>query len=235
MAVENHHIEDDEVGLDAVGQVINLDEQAELEEELSQFSLGLKKKKKKKKKKVAVIAADEEEKKGEGMSVNSDGTYGYPQTLSRIYALLFEKNPNLQSRRTYKMVPPQLGFVGSKKTLWSNFREVCDLMHRSQDHVMSYFMIELGTQGSLDKNNRMLIKGRFRGNHVQNVLKKYISEYVRCMMCHTPETILERDQITRLYFLRCNNCGSNRSVAPIKTLFQATSKADRRQAKKTAV
>eukprot|EP01083_Nonionella_stella_P123934 373785_1 len=61
-----------------------------------------------------------------------------------------------------------------------------------------------------------------------------IGEYVRCMMCHTPETILERDQIMHANFLRCNICGSNQSVAPIKTLFQATSKADRRQVKKTA-
>eukprot|EP01083_Nonionella_stella_P080032 219689_1 len=28
------------------------------------------------------------------------------------------------------------------------------------------------------------------------------SEYVRCMKCHTPETFLERDQITRIHFLR---------------------------------
>lgn len=223
---------DEEVGLDAVGAVVSEQEKAEEEDELAAFQLNLKKKKKKKKKKTK---KDEEEVDDAVIDQTADGKYTYQQMLTRIFDVLHKNNPNLQNRRTYKMVPPQLGFIGSKKTMWSNFQEMSDLMIRSTDHVMSYFMVELGTQGSLDKNNRMVIKGRFKANQIQNILKKYIVEYVRCHNCGTPETVLERDQVTRLYFLRCNNCGASRSVAPIKTLFHAVSRSDRRHAKRTGV
>ncbi len=56
-------------------------------------------------------------------------------------------------------------------------------------------------------------------------------EYVTCHMCRNPETTLSRDSMTRLYFLKCESCSSTRSVAPIKSGFHATSRADRRAAK----
>uniref|UniRef100_A0A6A7G5V8 Eukaryotic translation initiation factor 2 subunit 2 n=1 Tax=Hirondellea gigas TaxID=1518452 RepID=A0A6A7G5V8_9CRUS len=224
-------VEEDAVDLDAVGGVTTVDEVEAVADELEELSLKLKGKKKKKKKKKKVV--DDGEADQGHPDPNEDGKYSYQQMLDRIFTLLKENNPNLQNRRAYKMVPPQLGFIGSKKTMWSNFEEMCKLMRRTVDHAMSFFMVELGTQGSLDKNNRMVIKGRFKVNQIQTILKKYIGEYVRCSMCHTPETTLQRDQVTRLYFLECENCGSHRSVAPIKTLFHATSRADRRHAKRT--
>ena len=42
---------------------------------------------------------------------------------------------------------------------------------------MSFLMAELGTIGSVDGNNQLIIKGVFQQKNVESVLKKYISEY----------------------------------------------------------
>ncbi|MCL7021711.1 hypothetical protein MKW94_018917 [Papaver nudicaule] len=44
-------------------------------------------------------------------------------------------------------------------------------------------------------------------------------EYVICNGCKSPDTILSKEN--RLFFLRCEQCGSGRSVAPIKAGFVA--------------
>ena len=66
---------------------------------------------------------------------------------------------------------------------------------------------------------------------IESLLKKYIVEYVTCHMCRSPGTVLSRDSVTRLYFVKCETCKSTRSVAPIKAGFHATSRADRRAAR----
>lgn len=129
------------------------------------------------------------------------------------------------------MPPPQLVRVGTRKTMWSNFAAISALMHRSIEHVKAFVMAELGTEGSIDGNQRLIIKGRYVPKQIETLLKKYIMEYVTCHMCRNPETSLTRDSVTRLYFIQCESCGSRRSVAPIKTGFHATSRADRRAAK----
>jgi translation initiation factor 2 subunit 2 len=102
-------------------------------------------------------------------------------------------------------------------------------MRRQQENVMSFVLAELGCEGSMDGNIRLVLRGRFAPNQIENVLRKYIVEYVTCTMCHNPETTLTRDSVTRLYFLQCESCGSRRSVAPIRSGYHATSRADRRR------
>ena len=88
----------------------------------------------------------------------------------------------------------------------------------------------MGTTGSIDGNGRFVIRGRFQPKHIENVLRRYISEYVKCHTCKTPETDLKREN--RLLFMICRKCGSKRSVTAIKAGFQATTRASRRQAQK---
>jgi translation initiation factor 2 beta subunit (eIF-2beta)/eIF-5 len=51
--------------------------------------------------------------------------------------------------------------VGTKKTLWVNFQEICAMMRRNSDHVFQFMMAELGTEGSIDGNKRLVIRGKF--------------------------------------------------------------------------
>jgi translation initiation factor 2 subunit 2 len=94
--------------------------------------------------------------------------------MDRAFALLREKNPNLAVRKRHTMPPPQLVRVGTKKTMWANYAQMSGLMHRSPEHVFQFFMSELATEGSIDANMRLVIKGRYVPKQIESLLKKYI-------------------------------------------------------------
>ena len=92
-------------------------------------------------------------------------------------------------------------------------------MHRQPDHVISFLFAEMGTTGSVDGSQRLVIKGRFQQKQVESVLRRYIVEYVSCNTCKSFDTLLTKDN--RIIFMSCESCGSRRSVNPIKSGFQA--------------
>ncbi|KAI4904888.1 hypothetical protein NFI96_011587 [Prochilodus magdalenae] len=151
----------------------------------------------------------------------SDRDYTYDELLSRVFNIMREKNPDMVAgeKRKFVMKPPQVVRVGTKKTSFVNFTDICKLLHRQPKHLLAFLLAELGTSGSIDGNNQLVIKGRFQQKQIENVLRRYIKEYVTCHTCRSPDTILQKD--TRLYFLQCETCHSRCSVASIKTGFQA--------------
>ncbi|XP_024018202.1 eukaryotic translation initiation factor 2 subunit beta [Morus notabilis] len=168
---------------------------------------------------------DDEE--GEGIDLQprypwegSDRDYEYEELLGRVFNILRENNPELAGdRRRTVMRPPQVLREGTKKTVFVNFMDLCKSMHRQPDHVMTFLLAELGTNGSLDGQQRLVVKGRFAPKNFEGILRRYINEYVICLGCKSPDTILSKEN--RLFFLRCEKCGSGRSVAPIKAGFVA--------------
>ena len=193
------------------------------EEVAAMFDLSKMKKKKKKKK-----AVEEETAKTDSKYAN----YTYDELLDRVAKIIQEKNPELGEKRRHTMKPPQLMRIGTKKTLWVNYAEICKAMNRSPEHVFQYFMAELGTDGSIDGTQRLIIKGKYMPKYIESLLRKYIVEYVTCQMCRSPQTSLTRDPTSRLYFLHCQNCGSSRSVTPIRAGFHAQTRAGRRALRK---
>jgi len=157
--------------------------------------------------------------------------YTYEELLDRVVDILQTKNPSFNEKKKRNIKPPQLQLLSSKKTLWVNFQEICTMMQRSPEHVYQFFMAELGTEGSIDGNQRLIIRGKYVPKYIESLLRKYVVEYVTCEMCRSPNTDLQRDGASRLYFLHCGDCGSSRSVAPIRSGYHATSRADRRAAR----
>lgn len=157
--------------------------------------------------------------------------YSYDELLDRVVNLLQANNPDLVEKKRRNIKPPQLTLLSSKKTLWINFQEICSMMQRPSDHVFQFFMAELGTEGSIDGNQRLVIRGKYVPKYIESLLRKYVVEFVTCEMCRSPNTDLERDSGSRLYFCNCRDCGSSRSVAPIRSGYHATSRADRRAAR----
>lgn len=100
------------------------------------------------------------------------------------------------------------------------FLQICKTLHRQPKHLLDFLLAELGTSGSVDGNSQLIIKGRFQQKQIENVLRRYIKEYVTCHTCRSPDTILQKD--TRLFFLQCETCGSRCSVASIKSGFQVS-------------
>ncbi|XP_070237703.1 eukaryotic translation initiation factor 2 subunit 2 isoform X2 [Bos mutus] len=211
-------IDEAEEGIKDLKIESDVQEPAEPEEDLD-IMLGNKKKKKKVVKfpdedevlEKDEALEDEDSKKDDGISFSnqtgpawagSERDYTYEELLNRVFNIMREKNPDMVAgeKRKFVMKPPQVVRVGTKKTSFVNFTDICKL-------------------GSIDGNNQLVIKGRFQQKQIENVLRRYIKEYVTCHTCRSPDTILQKD--TRLYFLQCETCHSRCSVASIKTGFQA--------------
>ncbi|XP_065314922.1 eukaryotic translation initiation factor 2 subunit 2-like [Gordionus sp. m RMFG-2023] len=152
---------------------------------------------------------------------NTDRDYTYDELLLRVFEIMRDKNPDLVAGEKKRLVmkPPQVVRVGTKKTSFVNFHDICKLLHRQPKHLLAFLLSELGTSGSVDGNNQLIIKGKFQQKQIENILRRYIKEYVTCHTCHSPETLLQKE--TRLFFLQCERCGSRCSVAAIKSGFQA--------------
>eukprot|EP00746_Dinoflagellata_sp_MGD_P162562 gnl/MRDRNA2_/MRDRNA2_90179_c0_seq1.p1 gnl/MRDRNA2_/MRDRNA2_90179_c0~~gnl/MRDRNA2_/MRDRNA2_90179_c0_seq1.p1 ORF type:complete len:209 (-),score=66.13 gnl/MRDRNA2_/MRDRNA2_90179_c0_seq1:226-852(-) len=203
------------------------------EEEEQDFDFGKKRKKKKDKKE-----KEDKEDKGEGAADAGDATdfekgptYTYDEMLERLYKIIEDKNPSLGDAKKYLMKPPQMVRVGSKKVSWVNFSENVKMMNRPVDHVYQFVLAEFGTEGSIAGDGQLILKGRYMQKHTESLLRKYIKEFVTCGMCKSGDTVLERDQSSRLYMVNCSNCNASRNATAIKAGFHATTRADRKKAK----
>lgn len=153
---------------------------------------------------------------------NATVNISYNLLLNRFFTLLHNQHPDLiaSGSKSYKIPPPQCLREGNKKTIFANIPEICKRMKRTEEHVTQFLFAELGTSGSVDGSRRLVIKGRFQQKQIENVLRRYIVEYVTCKTCRSPDTDLNKGE-NRLYFVTCNSCGSRRSVTGIKTGFTA--------------
>merc|ERR1712095_211187 len=201
-------------------------------------SFGKKKKKKKRRGADDLDAAMDENKENENDEDTtawggSDRDYTYDELLQRVFGIMRDRNPDMVAgeKRKFVMRPPQVVKVGTKKTAFVNFTEIAKMLHRQPKHLLSFLTAELGTPGAaIDGNDQLILKGRFQQKHIENVLRRYIKEFVTCHTCRSPDTILNKE--TRVWFLQCMTCQSKCSVQTIKTGFQAvTGKRSAKRAK----
>ena len=207
-----------------------------------------KKKKSKKKKKLALSDDEEggENEDGGGVTTSSGGgvqsglglpwdgsdrDYHYDELLGRVFGILKERNPALSEKTKTIIKPPQIAREGTKKTVFANLMEICNAMHRPHEHVTQYMMAELGTTGTLDGQQRLIIKGRFLPKVFEGVLRHYFIDYVICNMCKSSDTQLVKEATTRLSYCRCQSCGASRSVSNIQKGYTAVGRGERRKAR----
>ncbi|EMR09827.1 hypothetical protein PNEG_02008 [Pneumocystis murina B123] len=203
---------------------------------------GMKKKKKKMNMEVFDMALNDSNVKGDSEAMASsfnggekdsqgclktDRDYTYAELLSQIFKILRQNNPELAGeKKRYTIVPPTIYREGNKKTIFANVIDISKRMHRNSEHVIQFLFAELGTSGSVDGSARLVIKGKFQQKQIENVLKRYIVEYVTCKICKSPDTLLTKEN--RIYFMTCESCGSKRSVSAIKTGFRAQTEKRKR-------
>ena len=98
------------------------------------------------------------------------------------------------------MPAPQVLREGSKKTVFVNFTETVKAMNREKDHLQLFISVELGTECSLapvnstnDGLDKLVIKGKYLPKHIENLLRKYLTEFVESpSMKGSFDTRLER-------------------------------------------
>ena len=153
---------------------------------------------------------------------DATATINYSLLLTRFFTQLHAHHPDLAASgvKSHRIPPPQCLREGNKKTIFANLPDICKRMKRTDEHVTQFLFAELGTSGSTDGSRRLVIKGRFQQKQIENVLRRYIVEYVTCKTCKSVDTELSKGE-NRLYFVTCNLCGSRACVTAIKTGFSA--------------
>lgn len=146
----------------------------------------------------------------------------YDELLTRLFSYMRENSKFLAAPKSLIIKPPRVSRVGTKKTCFVNFSEICQSLHRSCKHLMDFLLAELATDGSIDSNSQLIIKGRFNQRQIEEVLLKYIKDYVKCRSCKMFNTVLQKSD--RLLFIACNQCDSTRTVSLIKPGFHAITK-----------
>lgn len=106
---------------------------------------------------------------------------------------------------------PIIRKISGNKTSWDNYDVICDKMGRQKEHVISYLLSELRTVGSVTSKG-LLLKGRYNDHQIKSLIRKYAILYVICAQCKNSKTKMEKDQITKLNIITCENCKSVRTV-----------------------
>ncbi|KAG5544601.1 hypothetical protein RHGRI_017137 [Rhododendron griersonianum] len=92
------------------------------------------------------------------------------------------------------MRPPQVLREGTQKIVFVNFMDLCKTRcSRQLEHVITFLLAELGTSGSLDGQQRLVVKGGFTPKFFEGILQRYVNEYVICNGCKSPDTILSKE------------------------------------------
>lgn len=195
-------------------------EKSEISENVE--DLDLSGKKPTKKKKVKTEAKNATERKMEELDEANMANYGYTDLLERVFDFMEEQQAGKGAKGFGKRIicpPPSMVRIGTKKSGYQNFGATAECLNRQPKHVMQYILAETGTSGNLDQKNQMILRGRFKPSHMENVLREYIKEYVQCATCKSANTVLEK--LDRLTFMNCNDCSSRRTVLAMTTGFQA--------------
>ena len=138
-------------------------------------------------------------------------------------------NPDMSENRKFAISMPQVGPLGTRKTMWANFKEIVDSVKRKFDHVKSFVEAELGVETNLNEKFQLTLKGRFSSAQIKSILKNYLKEYVKCKNCKSYNTELEKDATIRSFILKCKACGASNSVSKVQKGFRNMARGERRK------
>jgi translation initiation factor 2 subunit 2 len=135
-------------------------------------------------------------------------TMDYDSLLNRGKAELPE---TMQTKARFEVPAAKMHLEG-KKTVITNFDDICDRLNRDPDVVSKYLLREIGTAGSRT-DGRMTLTGIFSPAQIDAAIHQFVEAYVMCKVCHLPDTKLVKEK--RAMTLICEACGAR---YPIKTI-----------------
>ena len=162
--------------------------------------------------------------------LDGEGVYDYYSLLGRINSLLGKTG---QAHQKINIPPPQIAQVGSIKTTWINFEATVKSLNRDREHFLQFVLAEMAVEGSLDGSGYLMIRGRFRTNQFEKIIRSYVDQYVTCKNCRSTYTELAKNRANRMLVLRCNDCKAEKSITNMnQTSYRAKTKQNKNRLKK---
>jgi translation initiation factor 2 beta subunit (eIF-2beta)/eIF-5 len=158
--------------------------------------------------------------------------FSYKFMLDRVLAICKKNNPELAQVERIQLPMPKLEKHSSKKTALTNFKELCQALHRSQDEVKDFIEKSLTTQGSVDGNNCLVLKYQnAKVSQFEKLFGQYVEEYVKCRACGRINTDLAKEASSRLLLMNCRDCKASRyiQVAGAATFTAQTTKRSKQR------
>ncbi|HEX17559.1 MAG: translation initiation factor IF-2 subunit beta [Thermoplasmata archaeon] len=136
--------------------------------------------------------------------------YDYKSLLKRLQE--DESLKRLEDRERFVIPKVDVVYEG-RTTILRNFEKILSALNRDADHLLKFFLKELGTAGEKD-GPRAIFQGKIPAHQIQSKLEDYVEIFVLCQECGRPDThLIKKD---RLLLVRCDACGAIRSVTTRK-------------------
>ena len=169
-------------------------------------------KKKKKNKEISENKIEEEEKKDSKIIENNE-EYTYEFLIDRIAKMLDQHNQGSDLKKNnLKISVPEIITIGKTKSAWVDVDKFVNALNRPHDHLLNYVLGELGVQGTIGGENQIIIKMKVNKKDIENILRKYIHDYVQCSNCKSFRTVIRKDPSTRLQKIYCESCFAEKTI-----------------------
>lgn len=132
----------------------------------------------------------------------------YKDLLKRAYSQV----PSEAWEQKRFEVPQVSSSIIGMSTIVQNFKKIADTFNRDPQHLLKFLAGELATATDFD-GARARFKGKFVTNTIQQLIEKYVENFVVCPVCGRPDTKIVKEK--RFYFLMCEACGAKSSVSAL--------------------
>jgi translation initiation factor 2 subunit 2 len=127
----------------------------------------------------------------------------------KIYSRLRQQIPP-EVYEHKRFVAPQIeSFIQGNMTFLTNFKEFAQALNRKPEFILKFFTKEMATAGNFD-GSRAIFQGKKSNAVIQDLVTRFIKNYVLCNECGKPDTRLDKQR--RFLFLVCEACGAQESV-----------------------
>jgi len=130
----------------------------------------------------------------------------YEKLLKRIEKNLI-KNSKVADDR-FELPPVDVMWEG-QKTYLRNFAEYPKIMRRDSTKLLQYLSKEFAVPAERVGDTAMFV-GKRDPDDFKRLLEIYVSDYVRCLTCQSPDTRIEKEK--RIHFLICEACGAKSTI-----------------------
>ena len=130
----------------------------------------------------------------------------YEKLLKRIETNLIKNSKVVDGR--FELPTVDVMWEG-QKTYLRNFVEYPKIMRRDDTKLLQYLSKEFAVPAERVGDSAMFI-GKRDPDDFKRLLEIYVSDYVRCLTCQSPDTRIEKEK--RIHFLICEACGAKSTI-----------------------
>jgi len=133
-------------------------------------------------------------------------TSEYEKLLKRIDVKDPKTSDDTDSRFA---IPPVDVMWEGQRTILRNFSDYPKIMRRDPSKLLQYLSNVFAVPAESVGDSAMFT-GKRDPDDFTRLLKIYVSDYVRCLACQSPDTRIEKEK--RIHFLICEACGAKSTI-----------------------